>query len=218
MQFSNKGRDKVLAALKGLDGLPYPFHTQVLDQFIDDFADVDGFLDLAGFTEGWVRAWGVAFTRNLPASWRKNSDFLEPFGKALDEKPKIDLHMMGHINNGNAVGCHLSSAVDNVNVRLRNPQPTGLPEYYPDGKLKKAAIDIKDSNGSWVPKNANSTFFPGGWDEAKILEEIAYVRSQPGNKVTDRIWKGLASDGTQIQVEYTGPLNDLTFSTTFPTN
>ena len=34
MQFSNKGRDKVLAALKGLDGLPYPFHTQVLNQFI----------------------------------------------------------------------------------------------------------------------------------------------------------------------------------------
>ena len=158
-----------------------------------------------------VKAWETAFTRNLPASWRTSPDFLKPFAKALDEKPKIDLHMRGHINNGNAVGCHLSSAVDNINVRLRSPQPAGLPEYYPDGKLKKAAIDIKDGNGSWIPKNANSTFFPDGWDEAKILEEIAYVRSQPGNKITDRIWKGAASDGTQIQVEYTGPLNEFNF-------
>ena len=164
-----------------------------------------------------LKAWEEALTRNLPTSWRTDPDFLKPFAKALDEKPKIDLHLTGHINgSGNAVGCHLSSAVDNINVRIRPTQPPGFPTYYPNGKLKEAAIDIKSGN-SWVPKTNKSTFFPDTWTNDKVLNEIAFVRSKPGNKITDRIWKGKASDGvTDIQVEYTGPLDNLTFSTAYP--
>lgn len=180
-----------------------------LRPFFEDAANVGG---------KRVKAWKEALIRNLPASWRTNPDFLKPFAKALDEKPKIDLHLTGHINSsGNAVGCHLSSAIDNVKVRLRNPQPSGLPTYYPDGTLKKAAVDINDGGGNWIPKDANSTFFPDGWTSDKMLEEIAYIRSQAGNQINDRKWKGLASDGvTEIEIRYTGPLDNLTFDTAFP--
>ncbi len=188
-----------------------------LSNYFDELYGTGDALGKLKYERGF-KAWEKALNRILPESWRVNPDFLEPFAKALDEKPKIDLHMRGHIYDGKAVGCHLSSAIDNINVRLRSTQPTGLPEYFPDGKLKKAAIDIKDSDGNWIPKDANSTFFPGGWDEDKILEEIAFVRSQPANKINDRKWIGAASDGTQIQVEYTGPLNDLTFNTAYPVN
>ncbi len=189
------------------------------DDFIGDFGNV--LSDLQWFitnTSNKVKAWEEALTRNLPASWRTNPGFLKPFAKALDEKPKIDLHLTGHVNsNGNAVGCHLSSAIDNVNVRLRNPQPSGLPTYYPDGTFKKAAVDINDGGGNWIPKNANSTFFPDGWTSDKMLEEIAYIRSQTANQINDRKWRGLASDGvTEIEVRYTGPLDNLTFDTAFP--
>lgn len=168
--------------------------------------------------EGLLEAWKKAFTRNLPDSWRKNPDFLKPFAKALEEKPKIDLHLTGYINSSeNAVGCHLASAIDNVKVRLKNSQPTGLPTYYPDGTLKKAAVEIKDESGNWIAKNANSTFFSKGWTNDKVLKEIAYVRSQTANQISDRKWRGLASNGvTEIEVRYAGPLDDLTFDTAFP--
>ena len=88
----------------------------------------------------------------------------------------------------------------------------------PIGEQIFYAIDVGGGKGNWVPKKANSSFFPSGWDETKVLEEIAFVRSKPSNQVTDRIWNGDASDGTNIQVEYTGPLNNLTFSMVYPTN
>ncbi|HHH49509.1 MAG TPA: hypothetical protein ENK52_00865, partial [Saprospiraceae bacterium] len=131
--------------------------------------------------------WSEALMRNLPT----DLGFLKPFAKALSEKPKIDLHLSGHINSsGNAVGCHLSSAIDNLKVRLKDSQPTGLPTYYPNGSLKKAAIEINDGSGNWIPKAANSTFFPSGWTNDKILNEIAYVRSKASNKVNNRKWRG----------------------------
>ena len=205
--------------------IPPPGDCPIFEALAKDLADPDKGPALNAFLDEFltpnsvrVKAWEKAFNRNLPESWRKNIYFLEPYAKAIDEKLKIGLHMKGHIDNEKAVGCHLSSVIDNINVRLKSPQPNGLPQYFLDGKLKKAAIEIKDANGNWIPKDANSSFFPNGWDEDKILEEIAYVRAQIGNKLTERIWKGPASDGTQIQVEYTGPLNNLTFSTVFPIN
>ena len=173
--------------------------------------------------EGRLEVWEEVFVRNLPDSWRVNPDFLKPFGKALDEKPIIELHLHGHISpQGNAVGCHLTSAIDNVNVKLRDPQPSGFPTYFDEPAntvLKEAYIDIKDANGAWQPKQNKSSFFPNGWNEDKVLEEIAFVRSNPANKVNDRTWVGLASDGTEIEVRYTGAdINNLTFSTVFPTN
>lgn len=68
-----------------------------------------------------------------------------------------------------------------------------------------------------MPKTAKSTFFPVDWTNDKVLNEIAFVRSKAENKVTERIWYGKSSDGQlDIEVQYTGPIDNLSFSTTFP--
>ncbi len=192
--------------------------TQKVDEFLKDLQkEGDGFLDEFVDVPDLMEAWDEAFNRNLPDSWRTDRDYLKPFKKALDEKPIIDSHLSGYVNSsGAAVGGHLSSAVDGINVRLKSPQPTGFPTYYADGSLKEAAIDIKQGN-NWVPKTARSTFFPVDWTNDQILNEIAYIRSKAENKVTERIWYGKSSDGQlDIEVQYTGPLDNLSFSTTFP--
>ena len=76
---------------------------------------------------------------------------------------------------------------------------------------------MKDANGNWISKQQRSTFFPDTWDEDRVLEEIARLRVNPSNRVNDRSWYGAATDGTQIEVRYTGAdINALTFSTIFP--
>ncbi len=143
---------------------------------------------------------------------------MKVWGELLGEQPLINSHLIGEISgNGQAVGCHLNSAVDNVRVRLQNPQPSGFPTYYSDGKLQEAAIDIWNGT-EWISKNAKSIFFPHTWTNNRILMEVAFVKSNPANKITDRIWVGISSDGiTKIRIEYTGAdLNDLTFQTVYP--
>ncbi len=168
-----------------------------------------------------VRAWEQAFNRGVPDILRRNPDFLKPYSKALAERPKIGNHLKGHISpQGNAVGCHFPSAVDGVNVRLNPNQPSGFPTYFDppaNTKLKEGLVQVKDSNGNWVSKQQRSTFFPDSWDEDQVLEEIARLRADPSNKVNDRLWSGVATDGTPIEVRYTGAdINNLTFSTIFP--
>jgi len=146
----------------------------------------------------------------------------DTYGLLLRDKDRLDLHLNGHINgSGNAVGGHLVSAIDNVNLRLRTPQPPGLPEYYyPGGPLKKAAIDIKDETGNWISKSSNSTFFPDDWTNDKIYDEMAYILAQPSNnKINDYKWIGFTSGDPPIEIEirFTGPPNNLTFDTVFPT-
>jgi hypothetical protein len=168
-----------------------------------------------------VRAWEQAFKRGLPDALRRNPDFLKPYSKALAERPKIGNHLRGHISpQGNAVGCHFPSAVDGVNVRLNPNQPSGFPTYFDsptNAKLKTAVVQVKDTNGNWISKQQRSTFFPDTWNEDQVLEEIARLRANPGNKINDRLWSGVAADGTPIEVRYTGAdINNLTFSTIFP--
>jgi hypothetical protein len=109
--------------------------------------------------------------------------------------------------------CHFSSAVDGVNVRVRSLQPPGFPTCFdPPANsqlkeaLKEALIDINDGAGNWIPKNARSSFFPSNWDEDKVFEEVARLRINPSNAVpgNPRKWIGPASDGTPIEVSYTG--------------
>lgn len=82
--------------------------------------------------------------------------------------------------------------------------------------LEKAAINISDGNGNWIAKQANSTFFPSSWTIDVVMQEVAFVRSKISNKLSERKWVGLASDGTKIEVRYTGILGNLTFDTVFP--
>ncbi len=193
-------------------------------KFADDFGDLSD-VELTNLVSKFdgnpnlIDGWAEALRRKLPDAWRKDSDFLESFVKVLNQKPEIDLHLAGHIDAGRAVGCHLRSAIDGINVRIRPTQPPGFPKYYPDGvTLRRVAIDIKAPNGvDWIPKLPKSTLFPKGWDANKVLNEIAQVTSKMSNQVGLRAWEGLASDGfTKIRVEYTGLINNLMFSTAFP--
>ena len=169
---------------------------------------------------GAVRAWAVAFARGVPGGLRRNQAFLNAYARALIERSTISKHLKGEINSsGVAVGGHMMSAIDGVKVRLRPNQTPPFPKYFDtpsNRKLKEAYIDIKDGSGNWVPKSARSTFFPPTWDEDRVLEEMARVQSVLSNKVDNRIWKGTASDGTQIEIRYTGAnINNLSFSTVY---
>ena len=168
-----------------------------------------------------VEAWEVAINRSVPDALRLNPDFLRHYSKALAERSRIVDHLKGHINsNGSAKGCHFASEIDNVRVRLRLNQPIGFPSYFDPPaniKLKEALIDIKDETGNWVPKSERSTFFPDVWDEDRVLEEIARLQVNPSNRINDRTWRGNASDGTVIEIRFTGAdINNLEFSTIFP--
>ena len=63
----------------------------------------------------------------------------------------------------------------------------------------KVHIDIKDVNGNWVQKTAESSFFPRTWTDQKILTEI---QNAFGNKtfVSGNTWKGLSTEGIEIRM------------------
>ena len=136
-------------------------------------------------------------------------EFLKWLDKA--KKSHLPTHLVGEINaSGNAVGCHLQSAIDNIRVKIL-PTP---PPLYVGSELKTAKIEI---NG--VAKKALSSFFPQSWDEARVLEEVALIIKNPTNQVGTniRLYKGLASDGiTNIEIRMTGSSNNLIFDTAFP--
>jgi Bacterial EndoU nuclease len=136
-------------------------------------------------------------------------EFLKWLDKA--KKSHLPTHLLGEINaRGDAVGCHLQSAIDNVRVKIL-PTP---PPVYIGTELKTAKIEI---NGT--AKKALSSFFPKSWDEARVLEEVALIIKNPANQVNTniRLYRGLASDGiTNIEIRLTGSSNNLIFDTAFP--
>lgn len=102
--------------------------------------------------------------------------------------------LKGEINiSGNGVGCHFKGALDNGTARIR---PNTFVIEGPNDMFK-AYVDIRDSNGNWIPKTAQSTFFPRLWSEQKILTEIQVAF---GNRtfVSGNMWTGLSSEGIEI--------------------
>ena len=48
---------------------------------------------------------------------------------------------------------------------------------------------------------------------------MAFVKTNLKNKVNDRKWRGLCSDGTtEIEIRYTGRIDNLNFDTVFCSN
>ena len=127
------------------------------------------------------------------------------------QESHLSTHLIGEVNSSNrAVGCHLQSAIDGVRVKiLPNPPPV-----YIGTELKTAKIEI---NG--IPKNALSTFFPSTWSQDRVFEEVAEIMRNSGNQVgsNPRLYRGIASDGTNIEIRLTGSdINNLKFDTVFP--
>ena len=94
-------------------------------------------------------------------------------------------------------GVHHNSALDGVKVRIKagtksTPNSKG---YY------KAKVEMKHSqnpnNGGWVTKDKVSTFFPDGWDQNKVKEEIANAMSNKVPKSGNK-FEGTMSDGTKL--------------------
>lgn len=101
----------------------------------------------------------------------------------------------GEINKaGKAVGVHSNAAIAGGTAKLTSPKkmladPPGIYE---------AKVAVKKANGSWVDKNAKSTFFPDSWSQQKIKEEVsgAFKNSTiaPNGK-----WKGVSPSGVKIE-------------------
>lgn len=68
----------------------------------------------------------------------------------------------------------------------------------------KAKVEVKDSSGNFLPKEANdgySSFFPDAWDEERTLEEIAYAlgnKRPVGN--SSSVFDGFSTDGIPIRI------------------
>ena len=119
-------------------------------------------------------------------------------GKWIDEITEgTKAHVLkGEINeSGSAVGCHFKGAIDNGTARIR----LGATITEGPNDMFKVNIDVKDVNGNWIPKTAQSSFFPRTWDEQKILNEIqnAFINK---TFVSGNTWKGLSSEGIEIRM------------------
>ena len=150
-----------------------------------------------------VDAW--KFASDMPT--RNSINYLNNIIKA--QNSSLPVHLIGEINEQNkAVGCHLLSAVDGNRVKFIYPN---LIEYR-NSDIFRAKIQI---NG--IEKKSFSSFYPRTWDVNKTLKEVAFVLENTVSKIDNYNFKGLASDGvTTIKVEFTGPLNNLKYSTAYP--
>ena len=101
----------------------------------------------------------------------------------------------GEINSsGRAVGCHHTNAINSGHSRLRPGEPI---TPGPDG-LYRAKVDVKDANGNWIQKNAESTFFPDNWSKDRILEEISDAFRNPNKITIGNKWEAISPSGIKI--------------------
>jgi hypothetical protein len=147
----------------------------------------------------WIYSLAIVLLFCVPSFAEKNVFFgkeevvLNGAGNWIDEITEATkIHVLkGEINgSGSAVGCHFKGALDDGIARIR----PGATVTEGPNDMFKVHIDVKDVNGNWIPKTAQSSFFPRTWTEQKILTEI---QNAFNNKtfVSGNTWKGLSSVG-----------------------
>jgi len=104
--------------------------------------------------------------------------------------------LRGTINpSGQAVGVHSQSALTGGTARIRpNTTITEGPN-----NMFRAYVDVRATNGNWIPKTRQSTFFPRNWNDEKILRE---VENAFRNRVhtSGNTYRGLSSEGITIEM------------------
>jgi Bacterial EndoU nuclease len=154
-------------------------------------------------------------------SVKNNVSFLKELKFA--QNSHLPVHLMGEINSANrAVGCHYLGAVDGIRVRWDQTYP-GTNPFVQNG-ITQGKIQILKTGGDplnpsdWISKNAFSSFFPSTWSPSRIIEEIAFVKVNPANKLgaNNYVYRGKASDGnTYIRVKMTGQQGNY-YDTAYP--
>lgn len=193
------------------------FHTFLLkleaDKFIDDISSLTAKEKLTlkdAFTKGQkLQKANPAIADDIEKAiaegdFKKLDDIIN--GKYIDDVittpvvPELTentvKHLKGEINRrGQAVGGHMQQSIDDGIIRVR-PGESITPG--PQGSFT-AKIDVLDSNGNWVQKTAESSFFPVSWTENKILSEIS---SAFNNKalITGNTWEGMSNSGILIRM------------------
>ena len=88
------------------------------------------------------------------------------------------------------------------NVRVE--RMTGLPDK---NGVSKGHISVRDTEtGKWVPKKAETTFFPEHWSKRQTAKEIesAFENSRPMEE-NKQLWEGTSKSGLEIQGYYGKP-------------
>ncbi|WP_265757799.1 EndoU domain-containing protein [Avibacterium sp. 21-586] len=110
--------------------------------------------------------------------------------------------LKGHLNNrGNAVGYHHEPSGTQARVTEYTSPPNAQGVYK-----GKVALQGKDSN-QWVPKRAESTFFPQSWSEARVKYEITEAyKKRPDNLLDDKGF--IATTPSGILIKFVPPTQD----------
>ncbi|MCW9710672.1 EndoU domain-containing protein [Avibacterium sp. 21-586] len=96
-------------------------------------------------------------------------------------------------NRGNAVGYHHEPSGTQARVTQYTSPPNAQGVYK-----GKVALQGKDSN-QWVPKRAESTFFPQSWSEARVKYEITEAYKRGGDIQSDGSFIGKTPSGILIK-------------------
>ncbi len=122
--------------------------------------------------------------------------------------PRVNIgHVFhGEINaRGRAVGFHHEGSIGHSGTarisQIIDP-PNALGVY-------RARVEIFDpSSGTWVVKNAPSTFFPTAWSRSQVLTEIRDAFGS-GGIIRNNYWEGISPSGVRIggYLDATGNIN-----------
>lgn len=100
----------------------------------------------------------------------------------------------GEINRrGQAVGFHYEGSIGSVG-HARVTEITSLPDSH---GVYTGKVEVFDQQtGAWIPKRAESTFFPKDMSRAQILNEVDEAFSNA--QFTGRYWEGTSNSGITI--------------------
>ena len=104
----------------------------------------------------------------------------------------------GEIKNGAAIGVHHISAIRSGTARIIPGSIVDLGNGF-----YKALVEVLDTNGNWILKQGESTFFPDIWPEDKVLQEISDIigsqRAIEISRNTNSIrYQGTMSNGIKV--------------------
>lgn len=104
----------------------------------------------------------------------------------------------GEIKNGAVIGVHHISAIRSGTARIIPGSIVDLGNGF-----YKALVEVLDTNGNWILKQGESTFFPDIWPEDKVLQEISDIigsqRAIEISRNTNSIrYQGTMSNGIKV--------------------
>ena len=116
---------------------------------------------------------------------------------------------MDHILNGEVKTYRNGVQAGSGGHYLRNPnmrveRMTGLPDK---NGVSTGYISVRDpETGKWVPKKAETTFFPDYWSKRQTAKEIesAFRNSKP-DAINGEKWFGVSKSGIEIEGFYGKP-------------